>query len=269
MVNTRNTPTTKQANETVAATSDRETSDSETDVDALFQSLPEEYKTVVTVITEILTTRLSDKLSDKLADLQKELTEKDKQIGLMKNDILSLTSRVDDLELHLDNVDQYERRDTVILTGAALPPETTQENTTNVVTQTVREHLKINLKESDISVSHRLGPKKQHHNRPIIVKLVNRSHKQDLIGACIQLRPQMYVNESLTPKRRSLLNSILAIRKAHKEKFQQCYTQDGRITIKLRNSTVKHVISEKKQLMTFLEKYPEMMDTYLLDQQQQ
>lgn len=262
MVNTRKTSTTtdKQGNETVATTSD-----SDTNVDALFESLPEDYKTVVKVITEILTTRLSEKIDD----LQKELAEKNKQIHLMKNDILSLNCRVDDLELQLDNVDQYERRDTVILTGASLPPETAQENTTNVVTQTVKDQLKINLKESDISVSHRLGPKKQQHNRPIIVKLVNRSLKHDLVGACIQLRPQLYVNESLTPKRRSLLNSILTVRKEHKEKFQQCYTQDGRITVKLRNSTVKHVITDKKQLMSFLEKYPRMMDTYLQAQQRE
>ena len=165
-----------------------------------------------------------------------------------------MKSRVDVLELHLDNVDQYERRDTVILSGDSLPPETPQENTTNIVTQTIRKHLRINIEGSDINVAHRLGPKRQQANRPIIVKLVNRSRKHDLIGACIKLRPQLYVNESLTPKRRVLLNKILSIGKAHKRKFQQCYTQDGRIIIKLRNSTIKHAISDEKQLMSFLEK---------------
>ncbi|KAG0729250.1 hypothetical protein GWK47_003543 [Chionoecetes opilio] len=253
MVITRNTSTltTNQGNGA--------TIDSESDVNALFESLPEDHKTLVKVITEIITTNLNDKLTD----IQKEIAEKDKQIHLLKNDITTLKCRVDDLELHLDNVDQYERRDTVILSGASLPPETTQENTTNVTTQVIKDQLKINIKESDISVSHRLGPKRQQVNRPIIVKLVNRSLKRDLVGACIQLRPQLYVNESLTPKRRGLLNKILTIRKAHTQKFQQCYTQDGRITIKLRNSTIKHTIIDEKQFITFLEKYPEMMDTYL------
>ena len=143
----------------------------------------------------------------------------------------------------------------MILTGTSLPPETTHENITNIVTQVIKDQLKINLKDFDISVIHRLGPKRQQqHNRPIIVKLVNRSLKQDLFGACIQLRSQLNVNESLTPKRRGLLNKILAIRKAHKQKFQQCYTQDGKITIKLRNSTTKHTITDEKQLLTFLQK---------------
>lgn len=253
MVNTRQSSiqTTTEENGAMATTSD-------SDVNTLFESLPEEYKTVVKVITEMIT----DRLSVKLSELQKEIAVKDKQISNLKSDITSLTSRVNDLELSLDSVDQYERRDTVILTGASLPPETPQENTTNIVTQVVKNHLKISLKDSDISVTHRLGPKRQQLNRPIIVKLVNRSLKHDLVGACIQLRPQLFVNESLTPKRRGLLNKILTIRKAHRQKFQQCYTQDGKIIIKLRNSVTKHTITDEKHLESFLQSYPEMMDTY-------
>lgn len=230
---------------------------SDTDVNALFETLPEEYKTVVKVITEIITSRISEQITD----LQKQLAGKDKQIDQLKHDITSLTCRVENLELQLDECDQYQRRDTVILSGASLPPEAPQENTTNIVTQTIKNQLKINIKETDISVSHRLGQKRQQYNRPIIVKLVNRSLKHDLVGACIQLRPQLHVNESLTPKRRDLLNKILTVRKAHRQKFQQCYTQDGRIIIKLRNSTVKHTIITETQLLSFLERYPEMMDT--------
>lgn len=254
MVNTRTSSTAmaRQGNEETTTTS-------ESDVNALLETLPEEYKTVVKVITEIISSRLSVKI----ADLLKELAEKDKEINHLKSEITTLTSRVDDLELHLDNVDQYERRDTVILTGASLPPETTQENTTNVVTHAIKEHLKINIKEADINIAHRLGKQTQQRNRPIIVKLANRSLKQDLVGACVQLRPQLFVNESLTPKRRVLLNKVLAIRKMHKPKFQQCYTQDGRIVIKLKNSTLKHTITDEKHLVSFLEAYPLMMDTYL------
>lgn len=252
MVNTRNSSTAMSKEDNEAKTT------TEADVNALLETLPEEYKIVVKVITEII----SAQLSEKMVNLQKELVEKDKQINNLKSEVTTLTSRVDDLELHLDNVDQYERRDTVILSGASLPPESSQENTTNIVTQAIREHLKLNIKETDISVSHRLGKPTQQQNRPIIVKLVNRSLKQDLVGACIKLRPQLYVNESLTPKRRFLLNKVLAIRKVHKAKFQQCYTQDGRIVIKLRNSTQKQTITDEKQLVSFLERYPLMMETY-------
>ena len=251
MVNTRNTSLTRQENEDTPTTS-------VSDVDALLATLPEECKTVVKVITEIITNRLSEKI----VNLQKDLTEKEKAINDLKINVTTLTSRVNVLELHLDDVDQYERRDTVILSGASLPAESTQENTTNIVTQAIKDQLKINIQPGDISVSHRLGTKRQQHNRPIIVKLVNWSLKHDLVGACVQLRPQLYINESLTPKRIDLLSKIELIRKDHKQKFQQCYTQDGRIIVKFRNSTIKHTITNEKHMMDFLEKYPLMLDTY-------
>ena len=174
-----------------------------------------------------------------------------------------LQDKISDLESNLDNVDQYERRDTIILSGPSIPAETNTEHTTSVVVNTIKDNLKINLKDSDISVSHRLGSQKQQRNRPIIVKLTNRTLKHDLIGACIQLKPQLYINESLTPKRKNLFNTILNIRRQHKAKFQQCYTKEGTIFIKLHNSTIKYKIADDKSLMTFLEKYPQMMDTYL------
>ena len=76
------------------------------------------------------------------------------------------------------------------------------------------------------------------------------------------MKPKLYINESLTPRRRVLFNTVLQIRKAHRQKFQQCYTKDGKVIVKLRNSTVKHTIVDEKSLMSFLVKYPEMSDTY-------
>ena len=87
---------------------------------------------------------------------------------------------------------------------------------------------------------------------------MTRNLKHDLVGACVQLKPKLYINESLTPKRRNLLNTVLTIRKDHKAKFQQCYTKDGTIMVKLKNSTVKHAIVDEKTLKSFLD----MMDTY-------
>lgn len=112
-------------------------------------------------------------------------------------------------------MDQYERRYTVIIGGPVLPPETTSENTVNVVVSTVNDHLKINLKETDISVAHTLGSPQQQPQRQMIVKLTNRSLKYDLIGACMRVKPQLYINKNLAPNRKSVMNTILAIRKAH------------------------------------------------------
>ena len=81
MVNTRNTSLTRQENEDIPTAS-------VSDVDALFATLPEEYKTVVKVITDIITNRLSEKI----VNLQKDLTEKEKAINDLKINVTTLTS---------------------------------------------------------------------------------------------------------------------------------------------------------------------------------
>lgn len=101
----------------------------------------------------------------------------------------------------------------------------------NVVVNTIKDILKINIRESNISVAHRMS---QYRVRHMIVKLVNRSQKYQIVGACIKTRPNLYINESLTPNHLSLLKQVLAIRKQHRQKFQQCFTKDGKIIIKLK-----------------------------------
>lgn len=228
-------------------------------MDSLMASLSPESKTLVKIITMVVTKQFQTEFKK----LQDELATKDAKINNLEDEVNNLRAKVTTLESHIDDVEQYERRDTVIISGPLLPPEQRGENPTTVVLDAVKEHLKINMNQSDVSIAHRLGQNRQNTNKPIVVKLVNRSLKHDLKGACIQLKPQLYVNESLTPKRAALFKQVLHIRKEHKNKFQQCHTQDGKIIIKLKNSTVKHVICDSDSLMKFLDGYPTMKQTYL------
>ena len=80
------------------------------------------------------------------------------------------------------------------------------------------------------------------------------------MNACITVKPNLYINESLTPKRRFLFKKVWDIRKRHRDLFQQCYTQDGKIYVKLRASNHKHVITTDSDLVDFLDKYPVFKD---------
>lgn len=106
---------------------------------------------------------------------------------------------MNNLESHIDRVDQYECRDTIILSGPSLPAETPTENLGSVVMSATKENLRLNFKEEDISVAHRLGSTQPGRGRPMVVKLVNRSTKCNIMGACIQQTTALYENESLTP----------------------------------------------------------------------
>lgn len=227
----------------------------ETEVNQLLGSLSEESKSLVKILTFVIT----QKVTVEIEKLKEEVTRKDSQIIDLSEEISDLKVKVQDLEANLDSVDQYERRDTIIVSGPVIPEETGQENTTNIITSVVKDHLKINISEYDINIAHRIGPKQFQRKRPIIVKLNNRSLKHDLVGACIQLKPQLYINETLTAKRLHLFKQVLNIRRTNRDKFQQCHTKDGKIIVKLRNSTMKYEITDHRTLITF----PLMKDTYL------
>lgn len=108
----------------------------------------------------------------------------------------------------------------VVLTGPSLPPETPSEHTTSIMVSSIKRNQELNIKESDISITHKLEPHEHQRNWKIIVKLMNRSLKQDLISVYIQLKLKIYINESLTPKCRIFFNAILGTRREHRSKFQ-------------------------------------------------
>lgn len=182
--------------------------------------------------------------------------EKDSQIAKLQEKVGTLENKVTVLESQLDDIDQYERRDTIIISGPALPNEQSMENPTDLIVNTIKDNLKININHADINIAHRLGQKKQNYDRPVIVKLSNRSKKSEIMDACVTVKPNLYVNESLTPKRRSIFAKIWAVRKIHRETFQQCYTRDGKIIVKLKISNQKHTITSEESLNAFLAKYP-------------
>lgn len=247
---------TQQLLQVLSGTDDTEPDEQE--LNQLLGSLTEESQSLVKILTLVLTKKVKTEINV----LKNELNKKDDQINKLNKEINDLKDKVQDLETNIDSVDQYERRDTIIVSGPLIPEESHQENAANIIITAIRDHLKINLKESDINIAHRIGSAHTQHKRPIIVKLGNRSLKHDLVGACIQMKPQLYINESLTPKRLHLFKQILNIRKTHKDKFQQCHTKEGKIIIKLKNSTVRHEIVDERTLLTFLDKYPLMKDTY-------
>lgn len=254
---TPNRPSTPQDTSTLTTNPDSVSCDS--DLETLMASLSQESKTMVTILKMVITNQFTTEIEA----LKEELTNKDSAILKLQSEVSDLQHKVTYLETTIDSVEQYERRDTIIVSGPSLPSEVHTENAKNIIVNTIRNHLKINIKDEDISVAHRLGKVNQNKKRPIIMKLVNRSMKHDLVSACINLKPNLYINESLTPTRQALFKKVLAVRAQHRAKFQQCHTQEGRIIVKLKNSTVRHVIVDHQGLVEFLDKYPDMKQTYM------
>ena len=128
-----------------------------------------------------------------------------------------------------------------------MPPENPDENSAEVIMNVIKDNLHLNITTSDINVAHRLDAERApNKTRPIIVKLHSRQIKTEIMNACITVKPKLYINESLIPKRRSLFKIIWEIRKQHRDLFQQCYTQEEKIYVKVSNQ--RHIITTDETL---------------------
>ena len=63
------------------------------------------------------------------------------------------------LEERAEDANAYERRDALIFSGDGVPTATIGENCTSILCKLIKDKLKLNIQQSDISTSHRLGRK--------------------------------------------------------------------------------------------------------------
>ena len=174
----------------------------------LSSKLSEEGKLIVQLITDhndILKSEFTEKIK-----------EKDKEIAIVKSELNSVRTRLAQLEDRHDDAEAYERRDTLIISGDGVPEASLGENCTVIVSSMIREKLRKNISAGDISVSHRIGqkPRSPQHvdRRNIFVKLCRRNLKDELLSACRSLRPNIYLNESLTPTRSTILYALRKVK---------------------------------------------------------
>ena len=227
----------------------------------LYKALEKSISSHISKITEHYDTQLA------LKDSQiQTLSEK---VSNLESNHTTLLDKIKILQNELDDAAQYQRRDTLIFSGNIIPSETTDENSTEIVVETIKSHLKVPISINDISIAHRLGKNRNGFSRPIIVKLISRTKKSQIVQARISQPkpnnngPTLYVNESLTPIRRTLLYKLRQLRKSHSGLFKALHTHDGKIIVKLSaTNDRKYVITTEQHLLDFLKISPVLQDAY-------
>ena len=173
----------------------------------------------------------------KLKDLQIDnLEEKLLEAEVCKG---KLIKKISSLEEKIDATEAYERRDTVILSGA-IPPVSPNENIRQVTVDLIKsKYRNFDITPNDISVCHRLQSKSPSNGSPkppnIYVKFVRRDSKRELIRTskeqARETQNKLFANESLTPTRTAILQSLLKIKRT--------------------NATIKGVTSIEGQVFAF------------------
>ena len=197
---------------------------SESDANATLSDLNEEQMLIYSILNE--------KFQAIIAKLEENLTAKDKNLKEISDEILVLRKRVVELEDKIEDNESYERRDTVIVSGDGIPAVTDNEDSSKSVTQLIKDKINLIVNPVDIFVAHRLGrkPDQDPDKRKIVVKLCRRETKQDLLKTCRAVKPRnIYVSESLTQTRSTVLYGLRLARKKYPNIIAGCSSQDGKV----------------------------------------
>ena len=138
-----------------------------------------------------------------------------------------MSATVESVKGCLDRQEQYSRRNCLLIHGL---PESKNENTDELVIDTIKEKMGEEIEKDEIDTSHRLGtPNNNGKSRPIIIKFVRyntryRIFKNKKKGKSIS------VTESLTKKRKE------ALKKAREDHgFENVWSSEGKIKRRKQN----------------------------------
>ena len=128
----------------------------------------------------------------------------------------------------VEELQQYTRRNCLLVTGI---PESTGENTDELIQEIAREKIKIELKDNDIDRTHRTGQSYNGKPRPIVVKFTRYSARNNFMRNRKQLKgTKIGVQEMLTPFIRGLLKRAQdLVEQAHWVKG--AWTWDGKVNV--------------------------------------
>lgn len=189
------------------------------------EDLSEDGKIIVTLLTQQL-----DMLR---SEFKEQMQDKDKVIKNMKIEINTLKVQLLKIEDRMDEDMSGERRNTIVFSGADIPIVAAGENCGDIIRNIAKTTLRIILNPSDIVMTRRLGKKPVDETRidrrSISVQLARGDLKGDILSACRDIKPNFYVNESLTPVRSTILYVLRKVKKKHPGIVDGCNSIDGRI----------------------------------------
>lgn len=167
------------------------------------------------------------------------VSEMHNMIEPLKNQISTLQRENELLKNELDNLEMYSRRDCIRISGVSEEKENTDEAVLEIA-----DKLSIPLQQSDITVSHRVGPTSSNKPRQIIARIKNYDLKHQLLKSSKDLRKisgmeRVAVNQDLTKTRNKLAYDARQLVKNNKAK--STFIWDGKIFV-IDNNNSKHKI---------------------------
>lgn len=212
------------------------------------EAVSEQMKSISTAVHKLQdeVTNLKEELDKtkgeihELHRVQKQQMEVNRVHGMQVGD---LTNRLHNRSLTIEDLQQYTRRNCVLVTGV---PEETGENTDETIIKLAKEKMEVPLTGQDIDRSHRIGTRKDGKPRSIVVKFCRYNMRYKFIKARANLKgTKVGVQELLTPYTQHLLKRAkeLVTQSRH---IKGAWTWDGRVSVEIEKNgrkwkeTVRH-----------------------------
>ena len=160
---------------------------------------------------------------------------KDDRIETLNATVATQKNLIQTLENNLDEQAQYARRESLVFSGDQLPKPSDGEDCIEIVCNLVNQKLSgagLQLSHAEISVALRLGPKPREgaDRRSIIARFIRRTHKYKVLKEARRSKPErLYVNESLTPLRQTIIRVLGRAKFEFPGKISGYLTTDGSI----------------------------------------
>ncbi|XP_035662423.1 uncharacterized protein LOC118406476 [Branchiostoma floridae] len=190
--------------------------------------------TIVPTIVSAVKESVRSSIQDELKKLQDQLVQQERKCT-------SLQEAYNNLEAKYNDLEQYSRRNCIVISGIPEPP--VEEGTDNAVMELVNNKLKCDppINNQHIDRSHRLGkPRTDGKPRPVIVKFVSYRQKSAVMRAKTKVdardvlrKDKMYINDNLTKGNMQLLKEARSLVKSNH--LNQSWSYDGKIFVKTLN----------------------------------
>ena len=207
---------------------------------------------------------LSDDQFEKLSTrvVESVMSKMNAKLKSLEDENSKLRERVVTLENQMDAANQYSRRNSLRISGVAVPTNLapmSKEDTDQYVIKMCHD-MGVDMSINDLDRSHRTG--KERHNKPrdILVKFATYNARKRLYQARSSAKDKgysdIYVNEDLTFVRSRLL--FLARQLVKSKSLSQAWTHDGTILLKTTGSETIHRVNNETEFIKVCPAYVEV-----------
>ncbi len=205
-----------------------------------FQELEKKFEELVSHMKleiDSLASKMKQQVSDleaKITNLEAENDQKSKQIRRMEFQQGKDKSKIKELMITVDELQQNQHKSSIQLVG--LPESNSEEADMKKFVQFARDKIGVKLKNSDVPEIYRLGKKSDKKTRDLVIKFSNQKTRDTFHTKRKKAAPHkdpaknIYVNDVLTTYRKGL---FYAARKLYKgKKLCAAWTQQGNVLVR-------------------------------------